>query len=128
MKRRNFLGKIALGGSAIMPIPFISCDENKKTEVKRQITSSQEVLEADVVVIGGGLGGFASTISALRNNKTVVLTEETDWIGGQLTQQGVPPDEHRWIEFTGSTQFYEKYDAIHHSHEKKKLYMAFGHK
>ena len=36
----------------------------------------------------------------------VVLTEETDWIGGQLTQQGVPPDEHRWIEDFGCTRSY----------------------
>ena len=34
------------------------------------------------------------------------MTEETDWIGGQLTQQGVPPDEHVWIETHGATQLY----------------------
>ena len=28
----------------------------------------------------------------------VILTEETRWIGGQLTNQAVPPDEHPWIE------------------------------
>jgi hypothetical protein len=27
-----------------------------------------------------------------------MVTEPTDWIGGQLTSQGVPPDENRWIE------------------------------
>ena len=27
-----------------------------------------------------------------------VLTEPTDWLGGQLTTQAVPPDEHPWIE------------------------------
>src|SRR5690606_2436773 len=37
---------------------------------------------------------------------TVILTEETDWIGGQITQQGVPPDEHQWIETHGATQAY----------------------
>ena len=31
-----------------------------------------------------------------------VVTEETDWIGGQLTAQAVPPDEHAWIESYGS--------------------------
>jgi hypothetical protein len=30
------------------------------------------------------------------------MTEETDWIGGQLTSQAVPPDEHRWIETHGA--------------------------
>lgn len=36
----------------------------------------------------------------------VIMTEETDWIGGQLTSQGVPPDEHRWIETHGCTRRY----------------------
>ena len=31
----------------------------------------------------------------------MVLTEPTDWIGGQLTSQAVPPDEHPWIEQFG---------------------------
>ncbi len=39
----------------------------------------------------------------------VVLTEETDWIGGQLTAQGVPPDEHLWIEQFGCTRSYRDY-------------------
>jgi hypothetical protein len=38
----------------------------------------------------------------------VVLTEETDWLGGQLTSQAVPPDEHRWIEEFGCTRSYRR--------------------
>src|SRR5699024_863615 len=38
------------------------------------------------------------------------MTEETDWIGGQLTQQGVScPDEHQWIENFGATQSYHSF-------------------
>ena len=36
------------------------------------------------------------------------MTEETDWIGGQLTQQAVPPDEHQWIETHGATRWYRE--------------------
>ena len=39
----------------------------------------------------------------------VVLTEETDWVGGQLTSQAVPPDEHPWIESFGATRLYRTY-------------------
>lgn len=39
----------------------------------------------------------------------VILTEETWWIGGQLTSQIVPPDEHRWIEEFGCTRRYREY-------------------
>lgn len=66
-------------------------------------------LSADVVVVGGGLGGCAAALAALRSGRTVILTEHTDWIGGQLTQQAVPPDEHAWIESTGCTQSYRKF-------------------
>ena len=61
---------------------------------------------ADVVIAGGGMGGCAAALAALRHGRRVILTEETDWIGGQLTQQGVPPDEHQWIETHGATQSY----------------------
>lgn len=66
-------------------------------------------LAADVVICGGGLGGCAAALAALRNNLKVILTEETDWIGGQISQQGVPPDEHQWIETHGATQLYRDF-------------------
>jgi hypothetical protein len=39
----------------------------------------------------------------------VLMTEETDWVGGQLTSQCVPPDEHPWIESFGGTALYRSY-------------------
>lgn len=55
-------------------------------------------LEADVIILGGGLGGTAAALAAAEAGMRIVMTEETDWIGGQLTAQAVPPDEHKWIE------------------------------
>jgi hypothetical protein len=47
---------------------------------------------------------------ALQNSGLrVVLTEETSWIGGQLTSQAVPPDEHPWIESFGCTAGYRRF-------------------
>ena len=66
-------------------------------------------LEADVIVLGGGTGGFAAAIAAARIGKSVIVSEETDWIGGQLTSQAVPPDEHPWIEGFGCTQSYRRF-------------------
>jgi hypothetical protein len=65
-------------------------------------------LATDVLVVGGGLGGVAAALAALRLGQRVVLTEETDWLGGQLTSQAVPPDEHAWIESTGCTASYRR--------------------
>ncbi len=64
---------------------------------------------ADIVIIGGSTGGVAAALAAARAGKRVVLTEETDWIGGQLTSQAVPPDEHPWIEQFGCTASYRAF-------------------
>jgi hypothetical protein len=37
------------------------------------------------------------------------MTEECRWVGGQLTSQMVPPDEHPWIEKFGGTLAYRRY-------------------
>ncbi|TDD39168.1 FAD-dependent oxidoreductase [Saccharopolyspora elongata] len=62
--------------------------------------------ETEVLIVGGGLGGVAAALAACRAGRTAVLTEETDWVGGQLTAQAVPPDEHPWVEQFGVTASY----------------------
>lgn len=62
----------------------------------------------DLVVIGGGLGGVAAALAALRQGRRVFLSEEYDWLGGQMTSQAVPPDEHPWIESFGCTASYRR--------------------
>ncbi|MDQ3855630.1 MAG: FAD-dependent oxidoreductase, partial [Chloroflexota bacterium] len=63
---------------------------------------------AEILVVGGGLGGVAAALAALKLGRRVLLTEETDWVGGQLTAQAVPPDEHPWIETMGCTESYRR--------------------
>ncbi len=48
-----------------------------------------KTIPCDVLVAGGGLGGVASALEALRLGQKVCLTEITDWLGGQVSQQGV---------------------------------------
>lgn len=78
--------------------------------------------KADILVIGGGLGGCAAALAALESGARVVLTEETNWIGGQMTSQLVPPDEHGWIEHFGRTASYQRLRemirAHYRTHEK----------
>ena len=45
-------------------------------------------------------------LAAARRGLRVIMTEETDWIGGQLTSQAVPPDENALIETVGGTRSY----------------------
>lgn len=64
------------------------------------------MLNPDVLVVGGGLGGCAAALAACRTGARVVLTEQYDWLGGQLTSQAVPPDGHIWVEQFGVTHSY----------------------
>lgn len=45
--------------------------------------------EYDVVIIGGGAGGTTAAIEAARNGASVLVVEETPWLGGMLTSAGV---------------------------------------
>lgn len=65
--------------------------------------------ETPTVICGAGLGGVAAALALLRTGSSVILLEETPWIGGQLTSQAVPPDEHGWIERFGCTRSYREF-------------------
>ena len=65
--------------------------------------------ECEILIAGGSVGGCAAALSALQSGAKVILTEESDWIGGQFTSQAVPPDEHGWIEKFGSTASYRRF-------------------
>lgn len=66
-------------------------------------------ITVDIAVYGGSLGGVLAAWSAAKAGRKTALFSETEWIGGQLTSQAVPPDEHRWIEETGCTASYRAY-------------------
>lgn len=65
-------------------------------------------VDTDVAVVGGGLGGVAAALAAARTGHRVVMTCHDTWLGGQLTSQAVPPDEHPWIERHGCTASYRR--------------------
>lgn len=103
MKRRSFLRATAA------TLPLLGCTRGWRAFAE----AGTDELAADVAIIGGGFGGCAAALAACRAGLQVILTEETDWIGGQATAQAVPPDEHPWIETFGCTRAYREYrDAI----------------
>jgi hypothetical protein len=107
MNRRRFLVRIAASTALLPGIVIPSHRLNAQlTPAPAPQPKPAGGYRADLVIAGAGLGGCAAAWTALRSGLRVVLTEETDWIGGQLTQQGVPPDEHRWIEAFGATRTY----------------------
>lgn len=79
-----------------------------------------ETITCDVLIVGGGMGGVSAALSALKaaeelgynNNQAplVVLTEETDWLGGQMTSQGVSAlDENHLVEICGANRSYQTF-------------------
>ena len=118
MNRRNFIN-LGMAGGIISAFPtLIACKKLPAKSVLPEIPVDPVIpedpdktkeLSADLVITGGGLGGCAAALGALRNGLTVVLAEETDWIGGQIATQGVPPDEHTWIETHGATKLYRDF-------------------
>jgi hypothetical protein len=77
-------------------------------------SGSPRAESCEILIAGGGTGGVAAALAAARSGRRVVLLEETDWLGGQLTAQGVSAlDEHEYIEsFGGTRSYYELRNAI----------------
>ena len=77
--------------------------------------------EADIAIIGGGLGGVAAALAACEAGCHVVLTEETAWLGGQVTSQAVSAlDEHERIETVSGTRTYQAFrDAIRRLYQEQ---------
>jgi len=64
-------------------------------------------IQCDIAIIGGGMGGVAALIHTVDEAGEVALTCDTDWLGGQITAQGVSAlDEHQFIEQFGGTASY----------------------
>lgn len=118
MKRRNFIGLTGLGATGLASGALSAFSSDVLTTSSRKDINAAE-LHATVVIAGGGIGACSTAIAALRNGLDVIMTEETDWIGGQLTSQGVPPDEHSWIETHGAPQSYRNYRNAVREYYKK---------
>lgn len=77
----------------------------------------QTNIDCDVLIVGGGIGGIAAALRTANSGLKVCLIEETDWLGGQMTSQGVSAlDENYLIETTGSTLKYQQFRSMVRQH------------
>ncbi len=108
---------ILRGAGLAAPVILAGCSEARtalgaaapKATAAGPATRPAREMRADLVILGASVGGCAAALAAARHGLRVILTEETDWIGGQLTSQAVPPDENPWIESFGGTRTYREF-------------------
>ena len=79
MNRRDFLSHASAAASGLAIAP----------SVYGPWWSGTPSSDADVVVYGGGAGGFCAAVQAARMGATVTVLEPTAWVGGMLTAAGV---------------------------------------
>lgn len=106
VKRREFLELCGATGLGLFSTAF------QQSHLGSMTGRVGQGLKTDIVIIGGGLGGCAAAMAACNLGASVIMTEPTDWIGGQVSQQGVPPDEHQWIESIAGTASYATYRSL----------------
>jgi len=78
------------------------------------------MIHCDIFIAGGGLGGIAAAISALKTGNSVIISDQNKWLGGQISSQGVSAlDEHKLMNsFGGTKTYYEFRDRIKEYYRK----------
>ncbi|WP_245753374.1 FAD-dependent oxidoreductase [Geodermatophilus ruber] len=66
-------------------------------------------MATEILIVGGGLSGVAAALAVAAAGRRVVLSEALPWLGGQLTAQAVPPDEHPWVEYQLGSRSYSQF-------------------
>jgi hypothetical protein len=99
----------------VMRVP--AAEDPAAAVVDTRAAGTGEEIACEILVVGGGTGGVAAALAAAAAGRRVCLLEETDWLGGQLTAQGVSAlDEHEHIEAFGGTARYHRLRAAIRDH------------
>jgi hypothetical protein len=87
--RRRFLGAIAGGGLGAQ----LRVSEAAGTSLPQSLGANQADLEQvyDVIVVGGGPGGFSAAVAAAKRGARVLLVERYGFLGGMATAGLVNP-------------------------------------
>lgn len=86
----------SMGVAIALVSPLISSITAHAQTLSGTTRTPDEIVECDVLIVGGGLSGTAAAYQSLKLGHTVCLTELTDWVGGQISSQGTTAlDESR---------------------------------
>lgn len=93
----------------LVDVQKVSIEAPEKAVKVFELTGGARVIECDILIVGGGLGGVAAAFESTSSERKmkVCLLEETDWLGGQITSQGVSAlDENKYVETSGACGTY----------------------
>ena len=115
MKEMNRRFKLVIV-SFVCFLPLIGVFCQTKNTKQRGISTKSNVISSikssyNIIVAGAGTGGWATAIQSARMGNTVLLLEETDWIGGQMTAAGVSTMDEGTIDIRNHgiyTEFYNR--------------------
>lgn len=89
-------------------------ESNADSDCIKQFKLEKEPIieRPEILIVGGGMGGIGAALEAAQEN-TVYLTEETSWLGGQMTSQGVSAlDENKYVETSGASLSYLQFREL----------------
>lgn len=107
----------------VVDVQEVKAEDSNAAVKTFSLRDKPEIRQCLLSITGGGTGGFAAALGYLqaqvlndttvapsgqgRKLESVILSEETAWLGGQLTSQGVSAlDENKWIETSGGCRSY----------------------
>lgn len=100
-------------------------DMEKMTTAVTATELTEETIDTDIVVVGGGAAGLTAGIRAIQEGKSVVLLEKTGMTGGAsaMAGAGTKATGSTWAKEDGSTETKEDLVAamLKNGHEKNHL-------
>lgn len=93
----------------VLDVENLNAAEPEAAILQFELKGKPTRIKCDLAIVGGGTGGVAAAIAACTSGLDVCLVEETSWLGGQMTAQGVSAlDENYLVETTGATRTYQQ--------------------
>ncbi len=96
--RRSFLGRTVAGTAVIAASGLVSRVDAEVTPEPMKGESGENIIRADVLVVGGGSAGHVAAIQAARAGASTIVVERNSQLGGTTTTAGVsfPGLYHAW--------------------------------